>query len=389
MYRGGALCYRDCNVIGMANCGIGACSLDGGSCASAIIGIIIDVVSGIVDLIVFVVSLGTSSALTTLKSTVKNGLKKIAQEGMKKAMKAAITAIKGQFTKVFIKKAIKKAQDFLKEKVTEGVTNTLVYTYCNTVANAAVEKTNSSVPSWINEDTLVSAVDFLGVKGMITSCNSETTSKDGGISCAKGVLGAASNFDPTGLLTIGAAFLFDTCDVPARLPEPIVDQAELGTFQTNTGLPIVNNTGAPVNGSVNEGCVQLWEHTNYGGASKVYCNESVAFTQGFNDYFSSMKVGPNTTVQVFEHGSYQGKDWLMEGGSHADFTQNGWNDVISSLKVARNADRAIIYEHGNYQGFARMYRKGEINGWVGDGDNDRYSSAKIGSNVSLVLYQHS
>ena len=26
MYRSGALCYRDCNNIGMVNCGIGACS---------------------------------------------------------------------------------------------------------------------------------------------------------------------------------------------------------------------------------------------------------------------------------------------------------------------------------------------------------------------------
>ena len=106
-YKSGALCYRNCGVIGMINCGIGACSTDSGACAAAIVGIVVDVVIGMVDLIVFVVSMGTSSAMTSLKSSVKSGLKSIAQDGMKKAMKAAITSIKGKFTKIFIKIAIK------------------------------------------------------------------------------------------------------------------------------------------------------------------------------------------------------------------------------------------------------------------------------------------
>lgn len=35
-YKSGALCYKDCKVIGMSNCGIGACARDSKSCGKGI-----------------------------------------------------------------------------------------------------------------------------------------------------------------------------------------------------------------------------------------------------------------------------------------------------------------------------------------------------------------
>lgn len=43
MYRQGALCYRNCNNIGMENCGIGACSSSSDVCASSIAKMVLDV----------------------------------------------------------------------------------------------------------------------------------------------------------------------------------------------------------------------------------------------------------------------------------------------------------------------------------------------------------
>ncbi len=83
MYRpaGSALCYRDCNNIGMANCGIGACSSDTTSCLTSIGSMVVDVVQGLADGLSTIATLGTSSVV---KTGLKAGLKAAGKAAMKR-----------------------------------------------------------------------------------------------------------------------------------------------------------------------------------------------------------------------------------------------------------------------------------------------------------------
>ena len=229
-YKSGALCYRDCGVVGSLNCGIGACSTSPEACIAAITQIVVDVVSGIVTLISLVVTLGQSAAMSQLRSTVTNGLKQIGQGGVKKAMLTAINSAKGKFLQVFIKKAVKKAQEFVKDAIIEGFTNTIIYMVCKKVIENEAAKVRGDVPEFFSEEWLATGVDMFGIRAIEESCTGEKTRRDGGIACAKSYIQAVSVLDPTGLLTIAAAFMFESCDVPESLPEPIIDQAELASY---------------------------------------------------------------------------------------------------------------------------------------------------------------
>ncbi len=54
-----------------------------------------------------------------------------------------------------------------------------------------------------------------------------------------------------------------------------------------------------------------------------------------NDTVSSVKVGPGTTLQMFEHGNYQGLTLAAFGPGHASAYLGGANDMVSSMIVAR------------------------------------------------------
>jgi hypothetical protein len=126
MYRSGALCYRNCENIGMFNCGIGACVSEPGVCGITIATMVIEVLQGLADAITTIVSLGTSSAA---KSVLKGGI----QKAGKAAMKAALNSVKKAFTSKFVdillekakKAVIEKAKDIIKSYVTELAVKTI------------------------------------------------------------------------------------------------------------------------------------------------------------------------------------------------------------------------------------------------------------------------
>jgi len=88
-YKAGALCYRNCEKLGLQNCGIGACSVDGMGCLGGIMDMAVDVISGVAQAVAFVASLGASSAgtpfLTALKTNVKSKLTSFIKGGVKGA----------------------------------------------------------------------------------------------------------------------------------------------------------------------------------------------------------------------------------------------------------------------------------------------------------------
>ncbi len=88
LYKSGALCYRDCGLVMLQNCGIGACATDGWVCGNEIAKMTVAVFEGIYKAVQFALSLGASSATEAAKGAAKEAFKdkmsRIGKEAMKK-----------------------------------------------------------------------------------------------------------------------------------------------------------------------------------------------------------------------------------------------------------------------------------------------------------------
>lgn len=209
MYKGGALCYRDCTMIGLVNCGIGACASSETECAAKIAGMVVNTLVGLGTALAFVCSFGTSSVGTTgiaaMKSTITNAIK-----GMKKSI-IDITkriASKAITKKGFLKGAINAAKDYMRDTVQSVVEDQVVAAVCGKVADSLLTKTQASTAVGFN----VAALDVTGISSIGDSCG-DTSSENGRIGCASAVIGVLANFDPTGLLGIASALMQPICDV--------------------------------------------------------------------------------------------------------------------------------------------------------------------------------
>lgn len=90
-------------------------------------------------------------------------------------------------------------------------------------------------------------------------------------------------------------------------------------------------------------CVRFYEHGGYNGNSYTVCGRGkkldfASHVHDWNDRISSMKVGRNVVVRIFDGGNYHGS--LAEfdndvGNMSAKDRGRGqnWNDVISSIEV--------------------------------------------------------
>jgi hypothetical protein len=219
MYRSGALCYRDCNIIGLSNCGIGACSTNTAQCVMTIFNMVLTTLEGLYTGAVLIASFGTSAGATTsAKVAIKAGVKALGKAASKASAKAALKSVRkvlsGKFKKTIKKIAINQLKNN-KQIIKELVTEKIVETVCQQVWDAVSDKTQKSKGIEEFTDKLIDTVDVIGVKGMMEDC-SDTS--DGGFNCAKSIIGGLEAFDPTGLLTIVSAFLEPVCDIPVNDP---------------------------------------------------------------------------------------------------------------------------------------------------------------------------
>jgi hypothetical protein len=215
MYKAGALCYRNCEVIGMYNCGIGACTSEHGTCGQQILNMIAKVGEGILTGVVTILSMGSSTGATTatksatkatLKATLKGAGRKLARSASKQIKKI----LSGKFKKVLKKKAIKKIKQQLRSKL-KGQAMAAIDKICNMVWDKTIKKAVKTPPIQEFSDSMIDSIDVLGVGDMVRGCQDVS---DGGLNCAKGIVEGLSGFDPTGILTIASAFMHPTCDVP-------------------------------------------------------------------------------------------------------------------------------------------------------------------------------
>jgi hypothetical protein len=228
MYRSAALCYRDCNIIGLSNCGIGACATNTKKCLLTVANMAFKVLKGLYTAAVTIASFGTASAGTmAAKVAVKAGVKALGKAAAKAAAKASMASLKKVLSGGFQKTIKKIALNQLKrsKKVLIGKMKAkAVGVVCLNVWNSMIKKTEKSKGPSDFSDKLIDTVDVLGVKGVVKSC-SDTS--DGGLKCAKGIVNSLEAFDPTGLLTIVSAFLEPVCNVPVDDPNKNENLEEL------------------------------------------------------------------------------------------------------------------------------------------------------------------
>ena len=130
-------------------------------------------------------------------------------------------------------------------------------------------------------------------------------------------------------------------------------------------------------------CVQFFQHINYEGWSRTYCEDNSWIGNSDNDQFSSVKVGGNINAVMFEHRDFKGKQHYINGDI-PNFVTIGWNDIVSSLIVVRKGC-VNLYQHCDFAGYRDTYCGG--NNWVGNAKNDQYSAFVTGDN-SYDLFEH-
>jgi len=212
MYLLANLCYRNCNMIGMENCGEGACSFNSDGCVSSFIATKTD--RGFNEEITTYLSLGSSNratfaAQTSAKKAVMTSLMKLDKGFFKNALVQVKMMFRGKLKDVILKKAKEKVNQKLKQAIKYKVQNMLVSKICDKVFEKVIIKiTTESKPESIN--SIVDSIDVFEVKGNIKSCSNRE--KDGGVDCASGVVESLNAFNPTSLLII-ATIRSKVCDL--------------------------------------------------------------------------------------------------------------------------------------------------------------------------------
>lgn len=89
----------------------------------------------------------------------------------------------------------------------------------------------------------------------------------------------------------------------------------------------------------------VYEHTNYEGAFMGFTglreepdlrcyNTGGPGSPNWNDRISSLKVGSDIKVVLFEHINYQGKSFTIPGPANiSSLVSSGWNDRASSFRI--------------------------------------------------------
>ena len=232
-YKSLALCYRDCKIIGMENCGIGACVNNAGDCAKAITEMVVSILSAIAEGLGSLVSGG---ATTAIKEKVKEGVSKLGP--------TALDTVKNGLKKKFADQAkksniLKKATEDLLSGIKDEVVGNLKVEFCKVIWDKAVN--DVSINSSTLTDSVVGALDVFNIKDSIQNCKDVKDGNDAG-QCAKSILAGLEFFDPTGILAIAGAFIHPLCEVT---PPPIVDSNSDTNTNTSTGIDnvIIENNG--------------------------------------------------------------------------------------------------------------------------------------------------
>jgi hypothetical protein len=357
------LCYRDCNIIGMANCGQGACTADGMECALKIGEMAISVFEGVATGVSTILSGGASApARTSAKLAAKTALKALSKEGLNAALQAVKNALKGKFKDALIEKAKNKAIVKIKDQIKSTAQVVGIQSICETLYKTFQSKTITTPSVQDLGGKILDSLDVFGVKNTFTSCSSPES--DGGASCAKAVVEGLSAVDPTGVLTIAAAFIHPSCDVPVSKPKGFA----FGDFEQDYSADVIakmilENKSKETYDQLLAGknkCIVAFDQPFLKGNKFEICasTPSIKNAQGvsFNKKIASFIAGSEVTGYFFDENDYNGNFVTFKKSDVVnDVTSIGANNFISSIWLGGDDIVSIVSTVGSlankYQNF--------------------------------------
>jgi len=398
MYRQGALCYRNCETIGMYNCGIGACVAEESSCLKEIGNMIVKTIEGITTLVETIVTFGSSiPAKTAAKVGVKAAVKQLGKKGINIAKMALKSLFSGKFRRRFLQKAknhlkviIKDYLHLVKGNISIEEKEKSVENICIRVWDNMIEKTNTNQVGEVDNslvDNLVGSLDVLGIQDMVNSCSD--VSKDKGLGCGKSIVEGLSTFDPTGLMTISSAFMHPSCDVPEtaspldRILEekdlPLLEAVKIEeekkamilrhikTLLARKNRDLEKGNEQKLIDSVEDKCIEIFQKSDFKGMSFVACSRVWHFTGKYNDVIDSFIVGKNASGIFFEDKGYNGNHIPFTRGivikDLTYFNSNGviLKNMISSMYIGESILVSFHFSDGIDNFFFDDFKNGEIN----------------------------
>jgi hypothetical protein len=142
------------------------------------------------------------------------------------------------------------------------------------------------------------------------------------------------------------------------------------------------------------GEVWLYEDCGFHGRVLRLNADRPSLADNFNDRLSAVRVGPGTTVTLFEHERFGGRTLTLER-DEACLDNRGFNDIASSIRIRSGQavepasgpapGEAWLYESCNFSG--RVKRVTEDLSFLGDDFNDVVSSVRVGPDTRIVLFR--
>lgn len=214
MYKAGALCYRDCTLKQMVNCGIGACALTDKGCYEGVLKITVDFMVGLGKFVTFIASHTQSdSNLTTVVASVTALLKKVDEKFVQKAFDQVKAWIgNNQFKELFVELMVNFTNNYISQKYSQFLNNSMIVDICSKVHG----EINNQMQSQTKPTIMFGGVDLSDVQGTIDECAKVDLFNDNQTDemlCIKKALKTAAGADATGLTSMAAAFMNPVCNV--------------------------------------------------------------------------------------------------------------------------------------------------------------------------------
>ena len=142
--------------------------------------------------------------------------------------------------------------------------------------------------------------------------------------------------------------------------------------------------------NIKKGCIVIYQDANYGGSSKVIC-ENVENLDAikFDKKITGIRLGPKTTVKLYESIGLVGKHVHITHDVN-NLTSKGWNDKGSSIKIFFVKPKAVpgcvvLFDEANYNGNSKLVCKTIIDlksiKW-----NNKISSVQVGEGTKVTLF---
>jgi len=229
------VCVQSCSNAGMYDCNTGSCSADQSTCVADIVNMALSTVLAIVNTILFIVSFGSAGdAAVEAETAIRNAADSTLETAAEHVQKIAQSSLKQTIINIATNTAI--------NLLTATVADTVVGDVCGVIGQAIFNGVPTTVPALkdpppqiipcvdnpssmpggdvptsatemcIYNPTYFSAFDPTQISGAISACSdSQINNPNYGITCASAVVNALSTADPTGILSVAAAFMQPTC----------------------------------------------------------------------------------------------------------------------------------------------------------------------------------